>query len=350
MTSLARPGNAGRSSRLALPGLDEVARLIALFAAEYTNSNTVYDHTHTLWSMFRHTGSRSVHDLTRANVAAWCVSPPDIRSRARTTTPANNTVRKRAHTAKSFIDWCEEEGHLNPALRLAHGLSRRGGPIASHRPTYGKVQSVNPGRWLTHAEAFDCLVASCQDGTPIGRRDEIIIRLGLLGVRCSEIHMMRIGDYDPTTGELRWMGKGNKPRTAVAGDAMRHALAAYLDLYRTALQVRRLDPQLPMICQRPGNKGREILLWGTPTPSRNTITKSVVRQAEAAGLGHVTPHDLRRTAAGIMHDAVTAEGAHHFDLLDIQKQLDHSSPDVTQKCYLAPRTQEVKRKASTFLD
>ena len=57
---------------------------------------------------------------------------------------------------------------------------------------------------------------------------------------------------------------------------------------------------------------------------------------DRANLGHLAPHDLRRTAAGILHRSTSNDGAHHFDLLDIQKVLDHSDPATTMRSYLDP--------------
>jgi integrase len=76
----------------------------------------------------------------------------------------------------------------------------------------------------------------------------------------------------------------------------------------------------------------------------------VNERAKTAGLGHVAPHDLRRTAAGILHNATTDEGAHHFDLLDIQRVLGHSDPATTMRSYLEPMHTEVLDRAATFLD
>ena len=55
---------------------------------------------------------------------------------------------------------------------------------------YGKVQRKNPPRFLTQAEA-DRLIAACQDCTEAGLRDEIVIRLGLAGLRAAEIIHLR---------------------------------------------------------------------------------------------------------------------------------------------------------------
>ena len=72
--------------------------------------------------------------------------------------------------------------------------------------------------------------------------------------------------------------------------------------------------------------------------------------AEQAGLGHVSPHDLRRTAAGILHRAVSEDGAHYFDLLDIQKVLGHANPATTLRSYIDPIDNGVISRAAQVLD
>jgi integrase len=64
----------------------------------------------------------------------------------------------------------------------------------------------------------------------------------------------------------------------------------------------------------------------------------------------VAPHDLRRTAAGILHREKGPDGAHLFDLLDIQKVLHHADPVTTMKCYLDPMDTEVMERAAVLLD
>jgi integrase len=84
--------------------------------------------------------------------------------------------------------------------------------------------------------------------------------------------------------------------------------------------------------------------------SNRTLFYVVDDRAKAAGLGHVAPHDPRRTAAGILHRATTADGAHHFDLLDIQRVLGRSDPATTMRSYLEPMDTDVLDRAATFLD
>jgi integrase len=81
-----------------------------------------------------------------------------------------------------------------------------------------------------------------------------------------------------------------------------------------------------------------------------SVQQIVMKRARLAGLGHVAPHDLRRTAAGLLHRSVGRDGSHHFDLLDIQKVLGHSDPATTMRSYLDPLDTGVLSRASRVLD
>jgi len=113
---------------------------------------------------------------------------------------ANNTVRNRLSRVCTFLRWCVREGQADPAL--VEVLSGRDNPLRQIPRVYGKVQASRPARWLTHEEAFDRLVGACRDGTDLGLRDEVLIRLGLAGMRAAEIiHLqvrdLRLGDPEP---------------------------------------------------------------------------------------------------------------------------------------------------------
>ncbi|HUQ39694.1 MAG TPA: hypothetical protein VM030_06030, partial [Acidimicrobiales bacterium] len=54
-------------------------------------------------------------------------------------------------------------------------------PIRRLPRLYGKVQAKYPGRWLSHVEAFGALIGTCDDSER-GRRDELVLRLGLSGL------------------------------------------------------------------------------------------------------------------------------------------------------------------------
>lgn len=244
----------------------------------------------------------------------------------------------------TFLRWCQREGHIdrNPAEHLRDPDS----PLRTFRRTFGKVQAKHPGRWLTHHEAYGQLVASCQDGTLIGLRDEIVLRVGLAGMRLAEIANLTVRDVERLP-LISWTGKGHTPRTMTAGTGLTDAIGRYLDHYP--------DPTAddPLICRQvmgaTRHRGPGRLDWHHALQPRSLFV-IINNRGKAAGLGHIAPHDLRRTAAGILHRATTQDGAHHFDLLDIQRVLGHADPATTMKSYLEPMETEVLDRAAAFLD
>ncbi len=220
-----------------------------------------------------------------------------------------------------------------------------------YRKVYGKRQGKYPGRWLTYEEAFHRLIPATRDGTDAGLRDELVIRLGLLGMRQAEIAALNWTALVALPSIL-WNGKGSVPRRATAGGALVRHLGSYRMRYETVHGP--IGPGLPVVCRAvsgpPRLDGSRPLHWGQRLNSRNGVFTIVTSAAERAGLGHVAPHDLRRSAAGILHRAVSADGAHHFDLLDIQQVLGHADPATTMKSYLEPIDTAVLDKAGAVLD
>jgi integrase len=47
---------------------------------------------------------------------------------------------------------------------------------------------------------------------------------------------------------------------------------------------------------------------------------------------------------------MTADGAHTFDLLDIQRVLGHADPATTMRSYLEPMDSGVQERAASVLD
>ncbi len=244
----------------------------------------------------------------------------------------------------TFLRWCQREGHIdrNPAEHLRDPDS----PLRTFRRTFGKVQAKHPGRWLTHEEAYGQLVASCQDGTDVGLRDEIVLRLGLAGMRLAEIGSLTVGHVERLP-LIAWTGKGHTPRTMTAGQGLVDAIRRYVDAYPDAQVTDPLICRQVMGAARRGGPRR--IDWHQGVSPRSLFFV-VNQRGKAAGLGHVAPHDLRRTAAGILHRATTDDGAHHFDLLDIQRVLGHADPATTMKSYLEPMKTDVLDRAAVILD
>jgi site-specific recombinase XerD len=315
------------------------------YLARYTTPHSRHQNAAYLNHLFRHTGRRHPAEVTEADLFGWVRARADGRDRPL----ANNSVRQRLSCVRSFFRWCQRKGLVSTDPTLELDVLRR-----SYPRTYGKTQAAHPARWLTKQEAFGTLVGSSQDGTSRGMRDEIAVRLGLAGIRSAEITAMTIGNLRPDADppRIEWMGKGRKPRYIVPGAALVDVLKTYLDAYAPNL-VRPVVGSDPLLCREVIGAARQggtrRIDWGHPLAQR-TFYAIVQGRAKEAGLGHVSPHDLRRSAAGILHDARSVDGGHFFDLLDIQKVLDHADPATTQRSYLDPMDTSMKERASVVLD
>jgi integrase/recombinase XerC len=276
--------------------------------------------------------------ITEADVVAWATAETCNGA------PANNTVRQRLALARTFLAWAARKGIIpeDPADDLQH-LNRQ------YPRTYGRVQSVHKARFLSTAEAAR-LMDTCDD-TPAGIRDAIVLGLGLAGLRNSELRHLTWSNIDGA-GRATWIGKANRHRTATLSPTMRDRLATWRSLWRkaTGTPPGAHDPVVCDLAER-GNFKTRTVVWGKPIGSCDTVGRIVARRAGLAGLGHLTPHDLRRTAASILHHAMSPDGGHRYDLLDIQRVLGHADPATTMRSYLEPLTNAaLNDRAASDLD
>jgi integrase len=330
-----RPPRSRRSGRLSRLGdTGDLTQVLDQFCRRYSNPKTADDYRRTLSALFRFAAVRHPAELTEADLLVWCPSGA----------VANNTVYNRATKASTFLRWCYRSG-ITPT-NVAEHLRDADSPLRTFRRTYGKVQAQNPGRWLTRSDAYDRLVAHSQECTLTGLRDELVLRLGLTGLRAAEIAGLTVSSVADLPA-ITWTGKGHKPRKATAGASLSEAICRYLDAYADPQPSDPLIVRQVLGSRRHGGPGR--LHWHRPLRTR-AVFDIVRNHAAAAGLGHVAPHDLRRTAAGILHTVTTDDGAHHFDLLDIQRVLGHADPATTMRSYLEPMDTDVIDRAAAFLD
>ena len=283
--------------------------------------------------MFAYTLTSHPSQLTPTNLTIWFTHG----------NAANNTVRARLATARTFLKWCYQTGHIDHSpVDLLPNITKQ------FPTTYGRAQAKNPARWLTADEAAQ-LIDACKDRTWTGSRDQLIIRFGLLGIRAAEIAHMTWGNLLPD-GRLQWIGKARKQRTANPGPTLTDLLTRWRRRYEQAIG-RPVAPSDPIICRQVSTRWAHLkdLQWGTAI-TQNSVQTIVNHRAQLAGLGHVAPHDLRRSAAGILHNTRTPNGAHVYDLLDIQRVLDHADPTTTMKAYLIPMGEQAKADAGRTLD
>jgi integrase len=321
------------------PGSADLPSLIASFAERYTTVPTRQRYEREILSLHASAGASHPSQLTAGSITSWADPLPRL---------ANNTIRQRVSTARTFLRWCIR--HELVDARVLEDLADS--PVSKMRRTYGKVQDKHPARFLNEAEVL-ALVTACQDGTDLGLRDEVAIRLGLLGLRATEIGTLTFGAFD-RSGQMRWTGKGRKPRTASAPTGLLACLARYTALYESRMG-RTVSPADPIVCRQtedaPGGYGQRPIRWGVQaTQARRQIQRIVSGRAELAGIGHVAPHDLRRTAAARLHRSTDTSGAHHYDLRDIQIVLGHADPATTMRSYLEPMDTAVIDRASSTLD
>lgn len=315
------------------PRLPEI---LERFLGRYSNRHSRTGVGCRLRGLFAYLGADHPAAVTENGLQEWITSG----------CPANNTVRNRLSTARTFYKWCVRTGltENNPAAALDH-LTK------SYPRTYGKVQASNPARWLTDQQAFGDLVAACGSGTDIGHRDELVIRLGLSGMRSAEIRTLTWSclSLDCAVPSIAWTGKGNRPRHVAPGPNLVEALRSWRDTWtrRTGHHPEPHHYIVPPIL--PGDYTTHRLNFGS-IAGANNVPRIVNSRAKLAGLGHVAPHDLRRTAAGLLHHATTQHGGHLFDLLDIQKVLGHSDPATTMRSYLDPIDTDVIDRAGAVLD
>ena len=184
------------------------------------------------------------------------------------------------------------------------------------------------GRSLSHGE-LAALVEACEsDATHAGARDAAIIGVMYTGgLRREEVPALDVADYDPTSGELRVHGKGDKQRQVYVNNGTGTALGDWL-------VVRGTEPG-PLFL--PVTRGGH-LQWRRMNPQ--TIYDMLARRAEQAGVRAFSPHDLRRTFVGDLLDA----GA---DVVTVQALAGHAS--VTTTARYDRRPEETKRKAASLL-
>lgn len=173
---------------------------------------------------------------------------------------------------------------LRSLLRFWHveGLIDR--PLAEVVPSVATRKLAGLPKAL-HAEQVAVMLASCDQGTPVGRRDLAILTvLVRLGLRAGEVAGLRLEDIDWRRGEITVRGKGDRWERLPLPADVGQVIVAYLSAGRPATSV----------------AGREVFARVRAPYGRLTgmaVTQIVARAAGRAGLGRIYAHRLRHTAA-----------------------------------------------------
>jgi integrase len=227
---------------------------------------------------------------------------------------STNAVENRVSAVRTFLAVCYRDGYLSDDQ--ARRLDVR--PFKSRT----RRDSKPVGRRLGRAEVRK-LRAAVNTGTLKGRRDLAIIDCMLFaGLRREEVGGLRVGDLQQDGGRY-WLivsGKGRKTRRLKVADPLYRSLVAWIDAAGKTLA------HASPIFEGMNRHGR---LTGMAVTG-STVGRLVAEYGTAAGLappdgvGRLSPHDLRRTAARNAHD----NGA---PLLMIQRFLGHTDPKTTAR-------------------
>ncbi|MEX1178037.1 MAG: tyrosine recombinase [Nitriliruptor sp.] len=184
-----------------------------------------------------------------------------------------------------------------------------------------RLRSPAPGRHLPRVLRVDevvRLIEAPDVTSAVGRRDRALLELlYAAAARVGEVCGLDVGELDLRQRQVRLDGKGGTQRIVPLGEPAVDALRLYLGAAR---------PVLLADASAAEATAQDAVLVGVrggrlSTREARTI---VERAAVTAGVGHVTPHTLRHTAATHLLEG----GA---DVRQVQEVLGHRSLATTQR-------------------
>ena len=175
-------------------------------------------------------------------------------------------------------------------------------------------ESAVAGRPVSLEEISALLEACAADPSPAGARDAAIIALLYgCGLRRAELAGLGLDDYEAEQGELRVGGPRGRERRVPVVNGAAQALADWL-------QVRGDGPGPLFVSIR---KGGHVQHAGARLTTQ-AVYNVLRRRSAEAGVGEISPNDLRRAFVRDLLDA----GA---DILTVQHLAGHSSPATTAR-------------------
>jgi integrase/recombinase XerD len=194
-----------------------------------------------------------------------------------------STVVLKLSIVRSFFEYLRAYGHvtLNPA-------STR---LVSPPP----VPDSLAGRALISKEARH-LFASPDRSKPEGARDyAIILIMGRMSLRVGEVASLKTSSITWSHGRpiIKFKVKGGRERALPLPPDVKSAIEEYLKLDRQRRKI--LNTGGPDAWLFQPHTNARTLVYNKPLSTR-MIGKIVKKYADYAGLGDLSPHDLRRTA------------------------------------------------------
>jgi len=176
---------------------------------------------------------------------------------------------------------------LRSLLRFLHVEGLSSGPLGEAVPAVASWRLAGLPRALEPGQV-EALLASCDHNTAVGRRDlAMLTLLARLGLRAGEVAGLSLDDISWRAGEISVRGKGSRGERLRLPVDVGEAIAAYLADGRP----------------EPFEGARQVFLRAR-APHRGLasagVTAAVCHAGQRAGIGRVSAHRLRHSAATAM--------------------------------------------------
>lgn len=311
------------ASLIPAPDFDQLVEMIAPTTGEgmvAASSARVYRDTYRRWRKWATQNQVDPLAVRYSHVAAFLT---DLGGSKTSRQRALSALRKLAETL-SVVDYMNPERRA--ALESLRLLKVRHLPESS-------AGAERERRALTPKEAQKLLDVWAESTSVKGRRDyAIIATLLLTGLRRAELAALQWKNIDFASGVIRIRhGKGDKDReVAIYSDTALDALRAW-----QLEQPRGYQYVFTRLC-----KGGHFI--DDKPMDTTSIWRVVERAAQEARIGHVKPHDLRRTLATEL--LVQGDAVHN-----VQAQLGHAHSSTTLDNYAVSVSARQRRQKGRLL-
>lgn len=176
-----------------------------------------------------------------------------------------------------------------------------------------RYERLPVGRSLSYRECKR-LLATCDDGTVVGKRDKAILAMMMgCGLRRAEVVELNLQNWDSRTLSIRLIGKGNKERKVFLPTDLESIVKDWI-----SVRGETEGPMFPRL--KPGTTD----LFDRKHMNPCSIYRLLQGRSFKASLRGLTPHDLRRTFATRMLE-------NGCDLFLLQRAMGHSTVATTAR-------------------
>jgi integrase len=268
-------------SEVLTPAGEFDTRLNGRIAAQFINKSnselTRKNYLSNLRQFILYSGKKDALDVRVDDVLAWRDSM--IRKGF-----APSTIETKLATVSALFEYFRDYGIINRNPATAKLVSRPEKPLQSPK---GKALTVKEVRYLLYTINRD---------NPIDIRDfAIVYSILRLSLRVSEICHLKVSDFkkDGRFWVINYRSKGGKRQRQPLPKDVKQVIDDYLEADRINRRDTKTGGENAYIFQ--ADISRRNFGASEPLTTRH-IWYIVKRRAELAGLGKLSPHDLRRTA------------------------------------------------------